>query len=138
MTAMTAYSEHIGVTIERPVEVVYAFAADPSNLPRWAAGLSAAIAEDSDGRWIADSPMGKVVVEFAPRNAYGVLDHIVTLESGERVDNPVRVVANGGGSDVVVTVRKRSGMSRDDFARDVAAVRADLEKLKQLLEDGIA
>ena len=32
-------ARHIGVGIDRPVEEVYAFLAEPANFPRWAEGL---------------------------------------------------------------------------------------------------
>lgn len=124
---------HISVSIERPPAEVYALAANPENLPRWAKGLSDAI-EKVNGEWIADSPMGKVKVRFAPSNPFGVLDHDVVLESGESFHNPMRVVANGGGSEVVFTLYRRPGVSDEDFAADARAVAADLAALKALAE----
>ena len=87
---------HLSVSVRRPPSEVYAFAANPANLPRWAKGLSGSI-ENVDGEWTADSPMGRVKVRFAPKNDLGVLDHDVVLPSGETVHNPMSVVANGGG-----------------------------------------
>jgi Polyketide cyclase / dehydrase and lipid transport len=128
-------SEHVSVTIDRPVAAVYDFASVPENLPQWAPGLGCSV-ELVDGKWTADSPMGRVSFVFVPRNEYGVLDHDVTLPSGETVYNPMRVIATDAGCEVVFTVRRRPGMSDDDFAGDVAAVAADLALLKQLLEAG--
>ncbi|MFF4168445.1 SRPBCC family protein [Streptomyces sp. NPDC001741] len=133
MTTYAGESRHISIHIERPAEEVYAYASDPSHLPEWAAGLGKSI-EETDGRWIADSPMGRVVVDFAPRNDLGVLDHHVTLPSGETVYNPLRVIADGDGCEVVFTLRRRPDMSADDFRRDEAAVAADLVTLKRLAE----
>ena len=130
---MTPQSCDVSVTIERPADEVYDFVVDPANLPRWAAGLSGSI-DYVDGQWVAASPMGSVVVEFVPRNDDGVLDHDVTLPSGEVVTNPMRVHAHGSHSELVFTVGARPGMSPDDLDRDVAAVRADLVALKHLLE----
>lgn len=91
-----------------------------------------------DGRgWIADSPMGIVRVSFTPANTHGVLDHVVELPSGERVYNPLRVVPAGENEsrcEVVFTVRQRAGMTDEQFDADVAAVEADLERLRALLE----
>lgn len=87
--------------------------------------------------WIADSPMGVVQVEFTGTNAHGVLDHVVQLPSGEQVYNPMRVLPAGVGEprcEVVFTVRQRPGMSNEEFEADVAAVQADLERLRELLE----
>jgi hypothetical protein len=124
---------HVSVSILRRPAEVYAFAAAPENLPRWAKGLSGSI-EEVDGEWVADSPMGKVKVRFAGHNALGVLDHDVTLPSGETVHNPMRVVANAEGSEVVFTLFRRPGMSDEAFAADAKAIAADLAELKRLLE----
>lgn len=126
---------HVSVSISRSPAEVYAFAADPANLPRWAAGLSGAIAQ-VDGEWIAESPMGRVTVRFAPPNAFGVLDHDVTLPSGETVHNPLRVVANGDGSEVIFTLYRRPGVSEEELADDTRAIERDLGTLKGLLEAG--
>lgn len=124
---------HLSVSIRRPPSEVYAFAAEPKNLPRWAAGLSSGIRQVG-GEWIADSPMGAVKLAFAGRNPFGVLDHDVTLPSGECVHNPMRVQRNAEGSEVVFTLYRRPGMSDAEFEADAAAVRKDLETLKRLLE----
>lgn len=126
-------ARHLGVTIRRTPAEVYAFAADPRNLPRWASGLTGSIRE-VDGEWIAESPMGTVTVRFAPPNDLGVLDHDVVLPSGERVHNPLRAIANSEGSEVVFTLYRRPGMSDQAFAADASAVERDLRALKALLE----
>ncbi len=132
---MTIFPEvrHISVSIDRPPAQVYAFARDPENLPQWATGLSNSI-EQVNGEWVAESPMGKVHIRFAERNAFGVLDHRVILESGVTVHNPMRVVANGDGSEVVFTLFRRSGMSEGNFAADAEAVEKDLATLRRLIE----
>jgi hypothetical protein len=132
---MTAVSRHISIWIDRPADEVYDYARHPANLPAWAAGLGSSV-EEVDGAWVADSPMGRVVVAFAPRNDFGVLDHDLTLPSGETVHNPMRVIPAAPGSEVVFTLRRRPGVSDDDFTRDAAAVTADLATLKRLLESG--
>ena len=131
---MSPTSRHISVHVARPVDEVYAFAADPRNLPRWAAGLAGATVEEIDGRWVTDSPMGRVTFTFAPANDFGVLDHDVRLPDGETVHNPLRVLRDGDGSEVVFTLRHRPGMSEDDVERDAAAVTEDLATLKALVE----
>lgn len=127
-------SRHVSVHVDRAVRDVYAYASDPANLPAWAHGLGGSV-ERSGDRWVAESsPMGRVVVAFAPRNEFGVLDHDVTLPSGQTVYNPVRVIADGAGSEVVFTLRRQAEMSDADFARDADTVAADLARLKELLE----
>ncbi len=68
------------------------------------------------------------------RNEYGVLDHHVTLPSGEIVYNPMRVIADGSCCEVVFTLRRRPGMSDEDFRCDADAVAADLTRLKRVFE----
>jgi hypothetical protein len=131
-------SRHVSIWINAAPEVVYEFASDPHDWPRWAAGLArGGLRQTADG-WVADSPMGQVTVEFAPPNEFGVLDHVVRMPSGEAVYNPLRVVPGGVGEslcEVVFTVRRRAGMTDEELDADVAAVRADLETLRRLLED---
>ncbi len=130
---MSTDTRHLSIEIDRPEAEVYAFVSDPANLPRWAAGLSGSI-ERVDGRWLADSPMGRVEVEFAPPNEFGVLDHVVTLPDGQRVLNPLRVLGFRGRSEVVFTLRRAEGMTDSEFEADAAAVAADLATLKSILE----
>ena len=89
---------HVSISIDRPPDEVYEFACDPRKLPRWAAGLARSEVRPEGGAWVVDSPMGRVRVRFADRNDLGVLDHDVTLESGETVHNPMRVPPRGEGA----------------------------------------
>ena len=126
--------EHISVYIARQPADVYNFASDPRNLPRWAAGLARSEVKPDGDEWIADAPFGKVRIRFARPNSFGVIDHDVRLESGVTVHNPMRVVANGEGSEFVFTLIRQPGMSDQQFASDKRAVENDLKTLKELLE----
>ena len=131
---MVHESVHVSTTIDCSAGEVYEYASNPVNLPTWAVGLAEQDVQLVDGQWVVDSPMGRVVVAFAPSNDFGILDHDVTLPVGEMVRNPMRVIPNGDGCDVVFTVRRRPGMSESDFAADVDAVTADLAALRALME----
>jgi hypothetical protein len=127
-------SRHASAVIGASRDTVYAFARDPANLPRWASGLADGQVEVVDGeRIVVDSPMGRVEVDFAPHNEYGVLDHDVRLPGGLVTNNPFRVLVHPEGAEVVFTVRQGDA-SDEDFARDVATVQRDLDALKSLLE----
>jgi hypothetical protein len=123
----------ITVSIARPAAEVYAFTHEPLSFPKWAAGLGAGITPDGD-RWIAHGPDGDVHVRFSPKNDYGVLDHWVTLPDGTELSMPLRVVANGDGAEVTLTLFRAPGMDDATFARDQGMVEKDLAKLKDLLE----
>ena len=129
----THTSRHIYETIARSPDDVYAYVSDPRHLPDWASGLSVSI-DLVDGEWVAESDLGRITVEFAPENPYGVLDHVVTLPDGTRVTNPLRVVPNGDGSDVVFSLFQLPPADLDAFEADAAAVTRDLARLKVVLE----
>jgi len=126
---------NLSITIARRPSEVYAFASDPRNLPRWASGLSRSRVERNGDEWIVDAPFGKAKVRFAERNAFGVLDHDVELESGVTVHNPMRVVAHGDGSEFLFTLIRQPGTSDEQLAKDMATVESDLRTLKAILEE---
>ncbi len=130
---MERESRHLSQRIERPADEVYEYAVDPANLPEWAPGLGSAV-EQVDGRWYVETPMGRVGFAFAERNPYGVLDHDVTLPSGEVVSNPMRVIPDGDACEAVFTLRRQPGMSDAEFERDAGAVADDLARLKEIVE----
>ena len=125
---------HIGIHIEKKPDEVYAFASDPRNLPRWAAGLARSEVERDGDAWIVETPFGKAKLRFAPPNDFGVMDHDVELAPGITAHNPMRVMPNGTGSECLFTLIRRPGMSDAQFAADAAAVEKDLQTLKHLLE----
>src|SRR5688572_10624425 len=130
---MTFMAKHISVSIERRAAEVYEFASNPENLPQWAGGLGGSI-KKVDDEWIAEAPMGTVKVKFAEQDKFGILDHNVTLSSGAKFYNPMRVFPNNDGSEVIFTLYRQAGMSDQKFADDAGSVERDLNKLKTLLE----
>ena len=81
------------------------------NLPKWATGLSGSI-KKVNGEWIADAPTGKVKIKFVDDNKFGILDHEVVLETGVKIYNPMRVIANGNGSEIFFYVDSSTGNVR--------------------------
>jgi hypothetical protein len=134
-------SLHLSTWIARDFAQVYDFLRRPENFPRWAAGLAKGLTpvpdgadESKKGAWIGQGPDGPIRVRFAPRNEHGVVDHWVTLADGQVISVPLRVIANSGGSEVVLTLFRLPQMSDAIFARDADWVRRDLATLKNVLE----
>lgn len=128
-------SRHLGVVIRREPAAVAAFARE--HLAEWAAGLAAGDPRpdaDDPAALVVDSPMGEVRVRFAPANDLGVLDHAVELPDGSVVLNPLRVLPHPHGAEVVFTLRRLDGVTDESFETDAAAVRADLTRLRTLLD----
>jgi hypothetical protein len=126
-------SRHISIVIDADPQQVYDYVADPDHLRDWAAGLAAADEVRRDGdELIVQSPMGTVRVRFAETNAYGVLDHWVTLPTGDTVYNPLRVIAHPAGAEVIFTVRQLNSTD-GEFDADCAAVARDLQSLREIL-----
>lgn len=130
---MISKALHLSTSINCSSSRAYEFIRNPVNLSRWAAGLAKGIRREGD-HWISDSPMGRVTVRFVDFNALGVADHEVTLPDGVRVNNPLRVLRNGEGSEVVFTLFQRKGVSAEELQRDAELVKADLARLKAVLE----
>ena len=128
-----AESLHISERILCSADEVYEYTVDPANLPEWAPGLGSTV-ENVGGRWFVETPVGRVRFAFVERNAFGVLDHEVTLPSGEVFYNPMRLLPDGDGCEAVFTLRRTPGMSDEEFERDANAVAADLARLKEIME----
>jgi hypothetical protein len=114
---------------------VYGFVSNPGNLPRWATAFCKSVSR-SNGDWIVETPQGPVKIRFADKNEYGILDHYVSPAPSVEIFVPMRVVANGSGSEVLFTLFHSPGMSEEAFAADAGMVERDLRGLKSRLESG--
>lgn len=130
---MSTCVRHLRIAIERHADDVYAFMADPENLPRWASGLGDDFHRDGDA-WVAVGVLGTVRVRFSPINPFRVLDHDVTLPDGVVVHNPLRVLAHDDRAIVVFTLLRQPGVDDAAFEKDAAHVEADPHRLRGLLE----
>jgi hypothetical protein len=136
MKTSTLEVRHVSTSIDRPPGEVYRFVSNVDNLPKWATGLvGSGTVRDVNGEWIVSGgTLGQVKVRFTEPNDLGVLDHDVVLESGETFHNPIRVIPNGAGSELVFSVFRQPDVSTEQFERDLHAVQKDLAILKGLLE----
>jgi hypothetical protein len=105
---------HITQSIDLPPREVVEVASD---LSRWAAGVGP-----------------DMTVTFRAGREFGILDHDVEL-GGQAFHNPLRVLENGDGSEVVFTLYRRPGVTDAEFEADRAAIRTDLATLRDICED---
>lgn len=129
-------SETVSVAVERDAAALYEAFWRPERFPSWASGLSQAALRPGEGGWQADGPEGPITIRFCDHNPFGVMDHWVDLGDGRVVYVPMRIVANGTGSTVTLTLFQYPDMGDEIFASDLDWVRRDLETLKSLAEHG--
>lgn len=127
-------AQTITIDVERPLAEVYEYLADPNNFPSWASGLGGSFEPLGGMDWATDAPAGRIVFRFAERNPHGILDHLVLREAGEPMPVPMRVVANGEGTQVIYTLFRHPGFPEQQLRSDAALVTSDLMGLKRLLE----
>lgn len=125
----------LSVGIRLDADAAYERMWRPESFARWAAGLGTAFSRTPSG-WIAETGRGPVKVHFTEHNRFGVLDHTVLRPGGERVFVPLRVVANGTGCEVMLTLFRSAGTTDAALASDLAAVDRDLQSLRAWLEGG--
>jgi hypothetical protein len=133
-TMTTHEAKSVSISINRPPDDVYRYLANGENFPKWAPNFCRAIKKVGGSEWIADTTLGALKVRFVRENEFRVADHYVTLSSGEEIQNPIRVLPNGTGSEVVFIVFRRPGLSDEEFRADWGTVQKDLEALKRVLE----
>ena len=127
-------AQTISIFIDKPADEIYDAIWRPEVFPRWATGLSAAGLHNDNGVWRAQGPGGPVILRFTPRNAFGVMDHWVVMKSGHEIYVPMRVVADGEGAHVLLTLFRQPGVSHEAFEHDANWVRRDLQNLRDMLE----
>ena len=130
---MLLKAKTLSVSIDCSPSELARFVSNPLNLPKWAPAFCKAVRRSGDD-WIVDTPGGPVRVHFVNRNDMGVMDHTVVVEAGEEITVPMRVLANGTGSEVLLTMFQLPGISDDQFAQDAEMVARDLQSLKLVME----
>lgn len=122
------------ITIKRDWQALYEMIWRPEFFPKWASGLAESDLRKEGDMWLADSADGPVRIRFTPQNGYGVMDHFVDVGDGQEVHVPLRVVQNGDGAEVILTLFRQPDMDDERFAGDIKWINRDLKALKALVE----
>jgi hypothetical protein len=125
----------ISLSIQRDWRDLYERFWRPESFPLWASGLSEAGLEQAGDVWRAKGPDGPMTIRFTPHNAFGIMDHWVDVGGGCEVYVPLRMLANGTGCLVSLTLFRQPEMDEARFAQDAAWVERDMEALKYLAEE---
>ena len=122
------------VSIAREWRALYEEIWRPQIFPKWASGLSESQLLPRGDYWLAEGPEGAVRIRFTGHNEYGVMDHVVDTGSGDLVHVPLRIVQNGDGAEVMLTLFRQPGMEDERFSADAKWVMRDLRALKIMAE----
>lgn len=121
------------VTINCPLPRVYAFIADPANLPLWSKSFCLSI-RNEQGQWIAETPQGPIKIRIATHRQLGIADQFLSPAPDIEFMIPTRVVPNGSGSEFIFTLFQPDHLSDEEYLQEVALVEHELQLLKELLE----
>lgn len=122
------------VTIDHDWRALYEKIWRPEFFPSWASGLAESALREEGDQWMADGPDGPIRIRFTPHNPHGVMDHWVDLGAGAEVYVPLRVIENGSGAEVMLTLFRQPDMDDERFAADIRWVNRDLKALKNLMK----
>lgn len=123
------------VSIDCDWQALYERIWRPEFFPKWASGLSESDLHEEDGIWVATGAEGPVRIRFTAHNAHGVMDHFVDLGVGNEIHIPLRVIQNGDGAEVLLTLYRQPDMDDERFAADAEWVNRDLATLKRSIEE---
>jgi hypothetical protein len=122
------------ISIAKEWRALYDHIWQPDYFPQWATGLSESHLRPDGDHWTADGPEGPIRIRFTPHNDFGVMDHWVDTGDETIVHVPLRVIENGDGAEVVLTLFRQPDMTDERFAADIKWVNRDLRALKALAE----
>ena len=126
-------AETYSISINRDWHAVYEAIWRPEMFPRWASGLAQSNLHQEGDDWCAQGPEGPIRIRFTPHNDYGVMDHFVETGTAPPVHIPMRVVQNGEGAEVMLTLYRQPGMDDEKLATDAEWMKRDLEALNVLM-----
>ncbi len=128
-------SHTLSISIARKPDEVAQYVADPRNLPQWAGAFCKSVRPEGD-HWRIQTDQGEFGLRFQADPAQGILDHVVEIADDLQVYVPMRVVANGEGSEVLFTLFRMPAMTEERWQNDLTMVRDDLMRLRSVLESG--
>jgi len=127
----------ISLSVARPLSEVYDFLAEPTNFSSWAFVEDAMMEPLGQGEWCVETSVGRRFMKFAVRNRSGILSYQSRLSLDETPHLvPMRVLPNGGGTEIVHVFIRRPGATDEDFNSLIEWVTTDLLVLKSILEAG--
>ena len=136
MASPTLKAHYVSIFVQRDPQELYEMIWEPPFFRRWATGMSTGGLQRDGKGWKANGPIGPVRVAFTEHNSFGVMDHWVYPGNAPAIYIPMRVIANGHGSEVMLTLFRAPQADDETFTQYTELVKRDLETLKALGESG--
>ena len=121
------------VDIEASTEKVYDFLADPMNWPKYAVVNLRSVAPGQNGWFKAVTKFGQGEIKVNGRKELGILDH-VWKDPQASWTVYARVVPNGEGATVMMTLFQPPVMTGAQFDAAMKEMDVEMAKLKEILE----
>lgn len=119
--------------IQASPEKVYAFLVDPMNWPQYAVVNLRSVSPGQNGWFKAVTKFGEGELKVDGVEEFGLFDHVwKDPQATWKVYS--RVVPNGEGSTVMMTLFKPPAMSDQQFDRSMEEMDIEMAKLKEILE----
>jgi len=112
---------------------VFAFVADPSNLPQWAVGFCRSIRRGQDDRWLVTTASGEIPIRFESDPTAGTIDFFFSVAPGLEAAAFSRVVPNGDGAEYIFTQFQIDGMPSEVFEAQVQALIGEMQVLRGVI-----
>ncbi|ONI66833.1 hypothetical protein BWI15_26945 [Kribbella sp. ALI-6-A] len=119
------------IAIDAPADAVFAFVADPRNLPRWAPGAAKSVQPSGDD-WLLDNGQAEVRITVRTSEEHGTVDLLSPDDPRSGVFT--RVLPNGTGSEYQFTLFFPEGTPQDAVDQQLTVIEQELATVRTLCE----
>jgi hypothetical protein len=133
METRLARSAMKSIDIRAPFEKAYSFVADPLNWPRFSIVNLRSVTPGDDGWFTTITRFGEGRLKLHAAKDFGIFDH--TWKDAQACWTiPARVVPNGDGVTVMLTLFQPPNLSDDQFNEAMKGMDLELNTLRKILE----
>ncbi|MFA5975121.1 MAG: RNA-binding protein [Elusimicrobiota bacterium] len=114
----TLRSKTLTASLPHDVQALFAKIADPDSLPQWHPNACRSIRREN-GQILAESPRGPMGIRLIRDDRALLVDLIMCLSEGIEFTTSIRLLQNGSGSEIIMTMIQPQGLSDSTFNEQV-------------------